>query len=168
MIHVSRNSEISILPARGDDLDAIMVLEQAGFPAAEQWSERSWRGELLGDGRTILIARAQHPVGVISIKSVGELADVHRLVVEPRSRRRGIGLDLVRAGLERVRQQGVREVVLDVGYGNEPAIALYQQLGFEQLSARRNYYGPGQDALILKLYDLQTRPDPISITAEEL
>jgi [ribosomal protein S18]-alanine N-acetyltransferase len=168
MIHVSRNSEISILPARRDDLDAIMVLEQAGFPAAEQWSERSWRGELLGDGRTILIARAQHPVGVISIKTVGELADVHRLVVEPRSRRRGIGADLVRAGLERVRQHGVREVVLDVGYGNEPAIALYQQLGFEQLSARRNYYGPGQDALILKLYDLQTWPDPISVTAEEL
>jgi [ribosomal protein S18]-alanine N-acetyltransferase len=168
MIHVSRNSEISILPARRDDLDAIMVLEQAGFPAAEQWSERSWRGELLGDGRTILIARAQHPVGVISIKIVGELADVHRLVVEPRSRRRGIGTDLVRAGLERVRQHGVREVVLDVGYGNEPAIALYQQLGFEQLSARRNYYGPGQDALILKLYDLQTWPDPISVTAEEL
>jgi [ribosomal protein S18]-alanine N-acetyltransferase len=168
MIHVSRNSEISILPARRDDLDAIMVLEQAGFPAAEQWSERSWRGELLGDGRTILIARAQNPVGVISIKTVGELADVHRLVVEPRSRRRGIGTDLVRAGLERVRQHGVREVVLDVGYGNEPAIALYQQLGFEQLSARRNYYGPGQDALILKLYDLQTWPDPISVTAEEL
>jgi len=168
MIHVSRNSEISILPARRDDLDAIMVLEQAGFPAAEQWSERSWRGELLGDGRTILIARAQHPVGVISIKTVGELADVHRLVVEPRSRRRGVGTDLVRAGLARVRQHGVREVVLDVGYGNEPAIGLYQQLGFEQLSARRNYYGPGQDALILKLYDLQTWPDPISVTAEEL
>jgi [ribosomal protein S18]-alanine N-acetyltransferase len=168
MIHVSRNSEISILPARRDDLDAIMLLEQAGFPAAEQWSERSWRGELLGDGRTILIARAQHPVGVVSIKTVGELADVHRLVVEPRTRRRGIGIDLVRAGLERVRQHGVREVVLDVGYANEPAIALYQQLGFEQFSARRNYYGPGQDALILKLYDLQTWPDPISVTAEEL
>ena len=40
----------------------------------------------------------------------------------------------------------MREVILDVGYGNEAAIALYQQLGFEQLSARRNYYGPGQDA----------------------
>jgi [ribosomal protein S18]-alanine N-acetyltransferase len=168
MIDALRKPEISILPARRDDLNTIMLLERAGFPAAEQWSERSWRGELLGEGRTILIARAQHPVGVISIKTLGELADVHRLVVEPRSRRRGIGTALVRAGLERVRQHGVREVILDVGYGNEPAIALYQQLGFEQLSARQNYYGPGQDALILKLYDLQTWPDPISVTAEEL
>ena len=82
MIHASRNPEISILPAHRDDLEAIMLLERSGFRAAEQWSERSWRGELLGEGRTILIARAQHPVGVISIKTVGELADLHRLVVE--------------------------------------------------------------------------------------
>lgn len=167
MIDALRNPEISILPARRDDLDAIMLLERAGFPTAEQWSERSWRGELLGEGRTILIARAQHPVGVISIKTLGELADLHRLVVEPRSRRRGIGTALVRAGLERVRQHGVREVILDVGYRNEPAIALYQRLGFEQFSARQDYYGPGQDALILKLYDLQTWPDRIPVRVEE-
>jgi [ribosomal protein S18]-alanine N-acetyltransferase len=167
MISASRNPDISILPARLDDLPAIMGLEQAGFPAAEQWSERSWRGELLGERRTILVARAQHPVGVISITTVGELADLHRLVVEPRSRRQGIGADLVRAGLEIVRQLGVRAVILDVAYHNEAAIALYQQLGFEQLSARQDYYGPGQHALILKLYELQTWPDRFATTTED-
>jgi ribosomal-protein-alanine N-acetyltransferase len=167
MISSSRNPEISILPARLDDLPAIMGLEQAGFPAAEQWSERSWRGELLGERRTILVARAQHPVGVISITTVGELADLHRLVVEPRSRRQGIGADLVRAGLEIVRQLGVRAVILDVAYRNEAAIALYQQLGFEQLSARQDYYGPGQHALILKLYELRTWPDRFATTTED-
>ena len=166
MIQTARNPEISISPAHRNDLAAIMTLERAGFPAAEQWSERSWLGELLADRRTILIARAQHPVGVISIKTVGELADLHRIVVEPRSRRRRIGTDLVRAGLETVRQLGVREVILDVKYRNEPAIALYQRLGFEQLSARQDYYGPGQSALILKLYDLQSWPDRVPIATE--
>ena len=168
MISASRNPDISILPARLDDLPAIMGLEQAGFPAAEQWSERSWRGELLSERRTILVARAQHPVGVISITTVGELADLHRLVVEPRSRRQGIGADLVRAGLEIVRQLGVRAVILDVAYHNEAAIALYQQLGFEQLSARQDYYGPGQHALILKLYDLPAWPDRLASMTEEV
>jgi ribosomal-protein-alanine N-acetyltransferase len=168
MIAASRNPEISILPAHRNDLDAIMLLERSGFPAAEQWSERSWRGELLGEGRTILIARAQHPVGVISIQTVGELADLHRLVVDSRSRRRGIGTELVRAGLETVRQLRVREVILDVAFDNEPAIALYQQLGFEQLRVRQDYYGPGQHALILKLYDLQTWPDSIPTAMEEV
>jgi [ribosomal protein S18]-alanine N-acetyltransferase len=168
MMAAARNTEISILPARRDDLDAIMLLERSGFPAAEQWSERNWRGELLGESRTILIARAQHPVGVISIKTIGELADLHRLVVEPRSRRRGIGTDLVHAGLEAVRQLGAREVILEVPYRNEPAIALYQRLGFEQLSVRQDYYGPGQHALILKLYDLQAWPSGIPITTEDI
>jgi len=167
MIKALRNPEISILPARLDDLDVIMIMERSGFPTAEQWSERTWRGELLSEHRTILIARAHHAVGMISINTIGELAEVHRLVVEPRSRRRGIGSDLVQAGLEVVRQLGVREVILDVGYGNEPAIALYQQLGFEQLSARQNYYGPGQHALILKLYDLQGWPNRTATMMEE-
>jgi [ribosomal protein S18]-alanine N-acetyltransferase len=168
MIRASHNPEISILPAHLDDLDAIMLLERLGFPTAEQWSERTWRGELLARHRMILIARAQHPVGVISINTMGELADLHRLVVEPSSRRRKIGSDLVQAGLERVRRHGVREVILDVGYDNEPAIALYQQLGFEQLGARQNYYGPGQHALILKLYDLKGWPERMATITEEV
>jgi len=57
---------------------------------------------------------------------------------------------------------------LDVAYHNEAAIALYQQLGFEQLSARKDYYGPGQHALILKLYDLQGWPDRLASMTEEV
>jgi [ribosomal protein S18]-alanine N-acetyltransferase len=167
MIKASRNPEISILPAHLDDLDAIMLLERSGFPEAEQWSARTWRDELLGDHRTILLARAHHLVGVISISSIGELGDLHRLVVEPHSRRQGIGADLVRAGLDIVRRRGVREMILDVGYHNEPAIALYQRLGFEQLNARRDYYGPGRHALILKLYDLQSWPERVATMTEE-
>ena len=167
MINISRYPEITILPAHLDDLDAIMLLERSGFPDAEQWSERTWHGELLAEHRTILLARAQHPVGAISINTTGELADLHRLVVEPRSRRQGIGTDLVRAGLDIVRRHGVREMILDVGYDNEPAIALYQQLGFEQVAARPDYYGPGRHALILKLYDLPGWPDRLATMTEE-
>jgi ribosomal-protein-alanine N-acetyltransferase len=41
-----------------------------------------------------------------------------------------------------------------VAWDNDPAIALYQRLGFEQLTARDDYYGPGRHALILRLWDL--------------
>ena len=150
---------ISILAARRDDLPAIMGLERAGFAAPEQWSERSWLGELLGENRKILIARGEQTLGVISFGVVGELADLHRLVVAPGHRRRGIGTELVQAGLRLVRGQGVRAVILEVDYRNEPAIALYQEIGFEQLAARENYYGPGRHALILKLYDLESWPN---------
>jgi ribosomal-protein-alanine N-acetyltransferase len=144
----------SILPARLADLPAILELERTGFAEPEQWSERSWRGELLGEGRTTLLARRHRPVGVIALQTVGTTADLHRLVVTPSQRRSGIGQALVAAGLEAVRHAGARTVLLEVDYHNEPAIALYQRLGFEQLAARPDYYGPGRKALILKLYDL--------------
>ena len=148
----------SLLPARLDDLPAILRLEAEGFGPEERWSERSWSGELLGEGRTVLIARGAQPAGVITLSTVGEVADLHRVVVAPAYRRQGLALRLVRAGLLAVRHLGARVVMLEVEYTNIGAIALYQQLGFEQVRVRRDYYGTGRDALILRLYDLDTWP----------
>ncbi len=148
------DSMINIQRARLADLKAIMDLERAGFAPAEQWSERSWTGELIADNRRVLIARAHRPVGVITWSVIGELAELLRLVVASAHRRRGIGTQLVEAGVQAVRAAGARAAMLEVGYTNEPAIALYQQLDFEQLRVRENYYGPGRHALILKRYAL--------------
>lgn len=145
---------INIRPARLADLDAIMELERTGFVPAERWSERSWTGELIAENRRVLIARAHQPVGVVTWSVTGELAELLRLVVAPAHRRQGIGTRLVQAGVLAVRAAGARAAMLEVGYTNEPAIALYQQLDFEQLRARENYYGPGRHALILKRYAL--------------
>lgn len=158
---------VGILAARRDDLPAILALERAGFPAEEQWSERSWTGELLGEGRTVLLARAEQTLGVIALRTTGELADLHRLVVAPSARRSGLGLALTTAGLTAVGHLGARAVILEVDYGNEAAIALYQRVGFEQLTARRDYYGPGRHALILKLYDLPGWPARFAAQARE-
>ncbi len=149
----------SLLPARLDDLAAVLRLEAEGFAPDERWSERSWSGELLGQGRTVLLARGAHPAGVVALSTVGELADLHRVVVAPAYRRQGLALRLVRAGLVAVRHLGARAVMLEVEWTNLAAIGLYQRLGFEQLRVRRDYYGQGRDALILKLYDLETWPD---------
>jgi ribosomal-protein-alanine N-acetyltransferase len=150
--------QISISPARLDDLDAILALERAGFADHEQWSRRSWEGELLGERRTVLVARGHQTVGVISLQTIDTAADLHRLVVAPKARRHGVGSALVQAGIDAVRHLGARTLMLEVGYENEPAIALYQRMGFEQRAAREDYYGPGQHALILKMYDLQDPP----------
>ena len=147
-------ADIGILPARRDDLAAIMTLERTGFPEPERWSERSWLGELVAENRRVLLARANQPVGVVTLSVTGELAELLRLVVAPAHRRNGIGSQLVDAGLEAVRRAGARAAMLEVGYTNEPAIALYQRPGFEQLRVRESYYGPGRHALILKRYDL--------------
>lgn len=152
---------ITISPAVPADLAAIMELEHAGFDAGEQWSESGWRDELTGDGRTVLIAADDRGLlGVITLRSTGEVADLHRIVVADDHRRRGIGRRLLDAGLTAVREHGVRSVLAEVRFDNEAAIELYQRNGFEQLGARTDYYGPGRHALILKRYDLDLDLDP--------
>lgn len=143
-----------IVPARHEDLDLIMGLETIGFEQAEQWSRRSWLGELDATAHTVLLARTHRTVGVITLQTAQPTADLHRLVVAPAARRTGVATALVLAGAAAVAHKGARAVMLEVRYDNEPAIALYQKLGFEQLAMRPDYYGPGVHALVLRLWDL--------------
>lgn len=147
---------VETTPATLDDLPALVALEESGFPARERWSAESWRDELTGDGRTVLVARRAGAgiVGAVTVQTVGPTADLHRVVVDPSARRTGVGRRLTAAAVAAAEGAGARKVVLEVRYDNEPAIALYQSLGFEQLGVRKDYYGTGLDALILKLYDL--------------
>ena len=105
----------------------------------------------------MLLARMHVPVGVIALQTVGDVADLHRLVVSPRHRRQGIGAALVGAGLTAVRHRGARSVMLEVAWDNDPAIALYQGLGFEQLTARDELLRAGP-----------ARADPAAVGPAEL
>jgi ribosomal-protein-alanine N-acetyltransferase len=41
-------------------------------------------------------------------------------------------------------------MMLEVGVNNAPAIALYEKLGYANISTRRDYYGPGLDAFVMR------------------
>lgn len=66
--------------------------------------------------------------GAISYKRDGVLLDIHRLMVHPRSFRRGIAAQLL-AHIEE-REQGVERIIVQTGARNVPACSLYQKHGF--------------------------------------
>ena len=154
-------SAVALRSARATDLPAILELEGSGFPAREQWSEASWRAELEGADRIVLVAtgpsglrgsEAADPYylrGVITFQVGPDTADLLRVVVAPASRGRKVGRALVRAGLMQVCGRGVERVLLEVRHDNAPAIALYTGCGFSTLTVRADYYGPGADALVM-------------------
>jgi ribosomal-protein-alanine N-acetyltransferase len=41
-------------------------------------------------------------------------------------------------------------MMLEVGVKNSSAIALYESLGYSIINTRKNYYGPGLDAHVMK------------------
>lgn len=140
-----------ITHARETDLADILELERAGFDAAEQWSDAAWAEELASPDRYVLarLDREARIIGVATFSCVAEMADLHRVIVRPDARGQGVGASLVRAGLDWASAVGGRRMLLEVRPDNQPAVDLYRGLGFEPVTTRRDYYGPGRDALVM-------------------
>jgi ribosomal-protein-alanine N-acetyltransferase len=137
--------------ARPSDLAGIVALEEAGFEPGQRWSEAAWAEELASPDRYVLarLDRDARIVGVATFSCVAEMADLQRVIVHPGARGQGVGASLVRAGLEWAAAVGARRMLLEVRPDNEPALSLYRRLGFRPVSKRRDYYGPGNDALVM-------------------
>ena len=77
----------------------------------------------------------------------GEITNV---AISEACRNRGYGEQLVTELMQQGRKHGIRRYVLEVRVSNEPAIRLYQKLGFSVLGTRKNFYEkPSEDAYIM-------------------
>jgi ribosomal-protein-alanine N-acetyltransferase len=47
--------------------------------------------------------------------------------------------------------QGSTAMMLEVKVDNAEAIGLYESLGYSKLNTRKDYFGPGLDALVMRL-----------------
>lgn len=85
------------------------------------------------------------------IQTVLDESEILRIAVTPKMRRKGIAKDFIAEVIKEMKSAGCTSVFLEVRCENLPAIGLYKGAGFEELYVRKNYYGKGKDALILKL-----------------
>ena len=132
------------------DAPAIAQLEIACF--SDPWSEKSIASEVENPLSYWLVADDNGTIaGYIGSQSVLDGADMMNLAVAPAYRRKGIAQALVNALVEHLQSNGIIALLLEVRVSNEPAIALYEKMGFEQVGRRPKYYhNPREDALILR------------------
>ncbi len=135
---------------REDHLEKIAELEKLCF--SDPWSLRSITSELNNPLSLWVVAEENGVVaGYVGSQSVLGEADMMNLAVAPACRRRGIGRKLVEELIRRLKEQRTHVLVLEVRASNDPAIGLYEELGFIQVGYRPNYYvHPKEDALILR------------------
>ena len=136
--------------ATPDDLDAIMLIEDAVF-APDAWSRDSMRTELsLPDGYYLVAFPVGRPEQIDAYAGLfapyrAPSADIQTIAVAETARRGGLGRVLMTQLIAEARTRGAEEVFLEVRADNDSAQNLYRSLGFEQLAVRKRYYKGGID-----------------------
>lgn len=157
---------INIQPMRWWHIDQAMRWERELFgatawSAAQMWSELAREQRryfvLVSDEESDPGADGDHPVtgdivmGYAGINLLPPDADVQTVAVAPSLQGRGWARRLVEALLNEARRAQCTQILLEVRADNAPAQRLYAGFGFEVIARRTSYYGPGQDALIMRL-----------------
>jgi len=147
---------VVIAQAGADDLDLVMEIMNAAFAPSfgEAWTRSQCAGILPMAGVELRLARGGGgvPNGFALLRTVADEAELLLIAVDPLAQHRGVGRALLDDFVMLATGRGADRLHLEVRDGN-PAIALYESVGFKLAGRRRNYYhGPAGatcDALTL-------------------
>lgn len=134
------------------DLDRAFAIEQRSH--AFPWSEKTFASN---QGERYLNYRLDVGTEMAAFaitQIVLDEATLFNLAVDPAFQRRGLGRELLQHLISELEKRGVLTLWLEVRASNQAAIALYQQLDFNEVSVRRNYYPTAEgkeDAIIMAL-----------------
>ena len=145
-----RPSDCCIVPMTEELVPQVAQLEAVCFH--DPWSENSIRSEL-NNPLSLWLTAVQDGkvVGYVGSQTVLDEADVMNVAVSPEHRRSGIAAELMLELERTLAKLGVHSLTLEVRVSNEPAIRLYEMLGYVQVGLRPNYYlRPKEDAKILR------------------
>ena len=131
-------------------VDAVAELEKVCFH--DPWSANSITAELNNPLSLWIVAvEGDQLAGYVGSQSVMGWADMMNIAVAPSFRRQGVAENMISQLIARLMENTVSCLTLEVRASNDPAILLYQKLGFQQVGRRPNYYrNPKEDALIMR------------------
>ena len=142
--------EVRVREAALTDLAAVERIERASFD--DPWPTLALLQELAPSRLRLPLAAESEGelVGYLMAWRTPDQLHILNVAVDPDRRRRGIASVLLEAALAVARQEGLREVTLEVRPGNHAALALYRRHGFAAAGLRPGYYADtGEDALVL-------------------
>lgn len=144
---------ISFRVATPFDLPVFVSLDKELFPYSP-WSASQYKEEFSSPTRHFVVAvdESQSIVGYAGVFAPGGAeADVLTVGVVPSHRGKGIARHLMALITDWARNQGSTAMMLEVKVDNAEAIGLYESLGYSKLNTRKDYFGAGLDALVMRL-----------------
>jgi ribosomal-protein-alanine N-acetyltransferase len=139
--------------ANAFDLPVFVSLDKDLFPYSP-WSASQYKEEFSSPTRHFVVAvdEAQSIVGYAGVFAPGAAeADILTVGVVPEHRGKGIAKALMALITDWAKVQGSTAMMLEVKVDNVEAIGLYESLGYSKLNIRKDYFGAGLDAQIMRL-----------------
>jgi ribosomal-protein-alanine N-acetyltransferase len=144
---------ITYRQANAFDLAVFASLDKELFPYSP-WSASQYKEEFSSPTRHFFVAidAEQNIIGYAGVFAPGEAeADVLTVGVIPTHRGKGIAKALMAMITNWAKEQGSIAMMLEVKVDNSNAIGLYESLGYSKLNVRKDYFGAGLDALVMRL-----------------
>ena len=145
--------EFEIRRAEEKDIPAVTDLEKVCFEGKDPWSYGAFYNEIVenSDKTLYLVALADGKViGYMGVWMILDEGQITNVAVDPEYRRRHIAESLIEEMVRRTAEEGVTSWTLEARVDNEPAIRLYEKMGFRGEGIRPKYYEyDGTDALIM-------------------
>lgn len=145
---------VRIRPMLMADLPVVMTVETSGH-------EFPWTESIIHDcilvGYQCWVIETDEGIQGHGIMSLSPPDECHilNICIKPAEQRKGYGRAIMLHLLQVAKDSGAKCAFLEVRASNYPAIALYQQLGFNQIHIREGYYpAPNdtrEDAIVLAL-----------------
>ncbi|MDO8646615.1 MAG: GNAT family N-acetyltransferase [Candidatus Planktophila sp.] len=134
------------------DIPVLVSLDKLLFPYSP-WSSSQYREEISSPTRHFIVALddAKNIIGCAGVFAPGgTAADILTVGVIPEHRGQGIARALMALITEWAKMQGSNAMMLEVKIDNLEAISLYESLGYLKLNIRKDYFGSGLDALVMR------------------
>lgn len=132
---------IMIRSIEPDDVPAVLEIESRHTQG--RWSAALFERCFTSFYRGWVALSEEKVVGYVIMTLVADQAELLNIAVAPRCRRQGVGKLLLEHG-EQTLSSGT-SIFLEVRASNQPAILLYESLGYCEMGVRHNYY-PAYDA----------------------
>ena len=135
------------------DLPVFVSLDKELFPYSP-WSASQYKEEFSSPTRHFVVAidEAQNIIGYAGVFAPGGAeADILTVGVVPLHRGKGIAKALMALITDWADEQGSTAMMLEVKIDNLEAIGLYKALGYSTLNVRKDYFGAGLDAQVMRL-----------------
>ena len=137
-----------------EDIPTVLEIDRVSF--SNPWPERSYRYELTDNpAARLFVAKLDDGavIGYLGYWLIGDEVHISTFAVQPEFRMQGIGEDLLRSALAAAAEKGARVATLEVRESNDPAVKLYEKLGFEVVGSRPRYYRDNDEDAILMTRD---------------